>query len=66
VEEERKDNGFLLSERRYGAFQRQIQLPADIDPDGIKAQFKECVLTVTLAKDEKAPARTRKIAIEKA
>lgn len=66
VEKERKDNGFLLSERRYGAFRRQIQLPADVDPDGIKAQFKDGVLAVTLAKDEKATARTRKIAIEKA
>lgn len=66
VEEEHKDNGFLLSERRYGAFERQLRLPADVDPDGIKASFKDGVLTVTLAKDEKAAARTRKIAIEKA
>ena len=65
-EEERKEQGFLLSERRYGSFQRQIQLPEDINPDAIKAQFKDGVLTVTLAKDEKAAARTRKIAIEKA
>jgi HSP20 family protein len=56
--------GFLLSERHYGAFQREIQLPADIDPNGIKAKFKGGVLTGTLNKDEKAPARTRKIAIE--
>jgi HSP20 family molecular chaperone IbpA len=51
---------------RYDAFQRPIQLPAGIDPDGVKAQFKGGVLTVTLAKDEKAPERTRKIAIEQA
>jgi hypothetical protein len=49
----------------YGTFLRQIQLLADIDPVSIKAQFKGVVLTVNLAKDEKAPARTRKIAIEK-
>lgn len=65
-EAERKEKGFLLSERRYGSFQRQVSLPADIDPEGIKAQFKDGVLTVTLTKDEKAAARTRKIAIEKA
>lgn len=29
----------MLSERRYGAFLRKIQLPADVDLDGIKAQF---------------------------
>ncbi|WP_257538427.1 Hsp20/alpha crystallin family protein [Sphingobium sp. CFD-1] len=65
-EEERKEKGFLLSERRYGSFRRQISLPADVDAEGIKAQFKDGVLTVTLAKDENAAARTRKIAIEKA
>jgi HSP20 family molecular chaperone IbpA len=66
VEEERKVNGFLLSEPRYGAFQRQIQLPADLDADNIKAQFKDGVLTVIRAKNEKAQAWTRKIMIEKA
>ncbi|SDD86858.1 heat shock protein Hsp20 [Sphingomonas sp. YR710] len=65
-ESERKEKGFMLSERRYGSFQRQIALPADVDPDAIKAQFKDGVLTVTMAKDEKAAARTRKIEIEKA
>ena len=64
-QEERKEKGFLLSERRYGAFERQIALPSDVDPEGIKAQFKDGVLTVTLAKDEKAVSRTRKIAVEK-
>lgn len=65
-ESERKEKGFMLSERRYGSFQRQIALPADVDAEGIKAQFKDGILTVTMAKDEKAAARSRKIAIEKA
>jgi len=65
-ETERKDKGFMLSERRYGAFERRIALPDDVDPDAIKARFKDGVLTVTMAKDEQAPARSRKIAIEKA
>ncbi|MDE1915347.1 MAG: Hsp20/alpha crystallin family protein [Sphingomonadales bacterium] len=66
AEEEHKENGYLLSERRYGAFERQIPIPADVQSDTIKAQFKDGVLTVTLAKDAKSPARARKIAIEKA
>jgi len=65
-ETERQDKGFMLSERRYGAFERRIALPDDVDPDATKAQFKDGVLTVTMAKDDKAPVRTRKIAIEKA
>ena len=56
----------MLSERRYGAFRRQIGLPNDVNPNGIKAKFDKGVLTVTLAKDEKAAPRRQKIAIEKA
>ena len=62
-EEERKDEGFLLSERRYGAFERRIALPADIDAGAVSAEFKKGVLTITLPKDAKAAERTRKIAI---
>lgn len=65
-ESERKDKGFMLSERRYGSFQRRIGLPADVDPNGIKARFDKGVLTVNLVKDEKATSRKQKIAIEKA
>lgn len=65
-EQEHKEKGVIVSERRYGSFQRQVGIPGDVDPDGIRARFKDGVLTVTLTKDEKAAARTRKIAIEKA
>src|SRR3546814_13659387 len=61
-----KEKGFLFSERRYGAFERDVPLPSDVNPDAIKAQFKDGVLTVTLAKDEKEAAHTRKITVEKA
>ncbi len=63
---EHKEKGFMLSERRYGAFERRITLPKNVDPEAIKAQVKDGVLTVTLAKDKKADAHTRKIQIEKA
>ncbi|ARR53347.1 heat-shock protein Hsp20 [Rhizorhabdus wittichii DC-6] len=64
AESEKKDNGCLVSERRYGSFHRQITVPADVDPDGITASFRDGVLTVDLAKDRKAAARTRKIKVE--
>lgn len=64
-ESERKEGGYLMSERRYGSFSRSISLPADVDPDAIKASFANGVLTLTLGKDEKANARKRKIAIGK-
>ncbi|OPX17889.1 hypothetical protein BXT86_04120 [candidate division WOR-3 bacterium 4484_100] len=39
-------------ERCYGKFQRSITLPADIEPDQVKASYKDGVLTVTLKKPE--------------
>lgn len=62
-EQERKEDGFLMSERRYGSFRRQIGLPSDVQPDAIAARFKDGVLTVTLPKDEKALPSSRKIPI---
>jgi HSP20 family protein len=64
-ESERKQNGFLLNERHYGSFCREVALPSDVDPDAIKAQFKDGVLTVSIGKDQKAAKRARKIAIDK-
>lgn len=64
-EKEHKENGYLMSERRYGSFRREIALPADVDLNAIKARFKDGVLSLTMAKDKAAPARTRKIAIGK-
>ena len=62
-EEERKSDGYILNERRYGSFKRQIGIPADVDADGIKAKFDKGVLNVTLAKNAAAAPRTRKIEI---
>ncbi len=63
-ESERKENGYLLSERRYGRFRRQIALPSDVAPDSIKARFENGVLNLTLAKDKRAQADIQKIPIE--
>jgi HSP20 family protein len=65
-EADREEEGRTISERRYGAFSRQIPLPADVDPETISATFKKGVLTVTMGKDANLPARSRKIAIAKA
>lgn len=43
-----------LTERRSGSFTRTIPLPADIDPENIKAACKDGVLTVTVPKAEQA------------
>ena len=62
-EQEQKNEGYLLSERRYGSFERRVSLPSDVDPEKISAEFKKGVLTITLPKDEQASGRSRKISI---
>ena len=65
-EQERKEEGGLFSERRYGRFRRTLTLPEDVDAPHIVAHFKDGVLTVTLPRDEKSAQRARKVAIERA
>lgn len=60
-ESEKKENGYLMSERRYGSFRRQLTLPVDVDPDSIAAKFRQGVLKLDMKKDEKAANRTKKI-----
>jgi len=62
-ESEKKENGYLVSERRYGSFRRQLTVPADVDPEGIEASFRNGVLKLAMKKDEQAANRTRKIKI---
>jgi HSP20 family protein len=59
-ETEDKDRGY--SERFYGRFERRIALPAGVEEEGAKADFRDGVLTVTLPKSPEA-ARGRRIAI---
>lgn len=62
-ESERKEDGYLMRERRYGSFERRIAVPDDVDPDKVRADFQDGVLTITLPKDAHAASRMRKIAI---
>ncbi|OJU22990.1 MAG: hypothetical protein BGN95_07815 [Sphingomonas sp. 66-10] len=64
--DERKEDGFMLRERRYGSFERHVILPVDAQEDGIDASFDKGVLTVTVPKGKEAPERGRRIAIRKA
>jgi HSP20 family protein len=66
--EEREENerGYRLSERSYGRFERCIELPAAAEDDGIKAGFRDGVLTVTVPKALEARHEPRRIAVEKA
>lgn len=64
--DERKDDGFMLRERRYGSFERHVILPVDAQEEGIDATFDKGVLTVTVPKGKETPDRGRRITIRKA
>jgi HSP20 family protein len=56
-EHEEKEEGELTvyrSERYVGNFYRSFELPAEVDASGVKAAFKNGVLTVTIPKREDA------------
>ncbi|RVQ69604.1 Hsp20/alpha crystallin family protein [Croceicoccus ponticola] len=63
AESEEKTGDYLVSERSYGSFRRQLSLPADVDPEGIEAKYRHGVLKIDLKKDKQAVSRVRKIAV---
>lgn len=65
---EREESGqdFFFSEREYGAFQRTFRLPPDAASDEISAEFKDGVLSLTVAKQKATEPTARKINIRKA
>jgi len=62
ISEEAADARYHRREREAGRFSRAVALPGDIDPDNVKARMVDGVLTVTIAKAEKA--KPRQIAVQ--
>lgn len=54
---------FHRSERSAGKFIRTIELPSDVDENKIKAEYKNGIITIHLAKSEKAQPKKIKIDI---
>lgn len=63
-EREEKKKGYVVSERHYGAFERQFGLPPSVDVDKISANFRNGVLKVTLPKTVEAQKQEKKIAVK--
>src|ERR1700737_2605989 len=57
------EDNYLRVERTYGAFSRSFSLPNTVNPDGIKAEYKKGVLTMTLPKRGESKARQVKVAV---
>ncbi len=62
-EKRAESNGATYSERWHGRFSRSLELGPDIDPDKVKAEFKNGVLTVTAAKLPEAQRRVKRIPV---
>ena len=63
-EEKVEEQGFYRQERRYGRFFRTIPMPTAINPDQVKAGFKEGVLEIIAPKAEAEKAKEKKVPIE--
>jgi HSP20 family protein len=57
-------NATVYSERWEGAFERMIPVGQDVDPDKVKASFKNGVLTIRLPKKPEAQRQVRRISIQ--
>jgi len=54
---------YLRVERQYGSFTRSFSLPNTVNTEGIKAEYKNGVLTVTLPKREESKPKQIKVAV---
>ena len=54
---EASEGSFHRSERLFGTFVRSFALPETVNADGVNAEYKDGVLTVTLPRKEEAKPR---------
>ena len=57
ADSENQEKSYYHKERSYGAFQRSIRVSDEVEPDNIKASFKDGVLVISLPKAAKEVAR---------
>lgn len=55
--EERTEDGVVRYERRFGTFARAVGVPSGVTEDGIKADYRDGVLEIRVAKPEAAKPR---------
>lgn len=61
-EKETKEEDYVVREIGYGSFERSFTLPAEVNPDKIKANYKNGVLYITMPAAE--AIKGRKVQIE--
>ncbi len=63
-EHEDKGRNYFRIERSYGAFRRVVQIPAEVETDKIRAEYKKGLLTITLPKSPKAQNERKEIPVQ--
>ena len=63
-ESDEKDQKYHRVERSYGRFQRSFTLPANLNPEDIKAKFTNGVLTVSIPKVKEVQPKEIQISVE--
>jgi HSP20 family protein len=63
-EKEEKDKNYYRVERSFGSFQRVLSLPDDADQEGVKANFKRGVLTISMPRKTLPQTDIRRIEIK--
>jgi HSP20 family protein len=57
-EDEQKEKAWHMREQRWGAFERSVALPTDVEAGKAKAEFENGVLVITLPKAEEVKPKT--------
>jgi len=63
-EKEEKGKKFHRVERFYGSFMRSFTLPGNVDASGIKAEYKDGMLKLSLPKTAKAKSKASEVKIQ--
>lgn len=64
-DEKKSGDNYYRRERRYGRFERRVALPESINPEDVKANFNDGVLTVRIGKREEKRPRSVKVEVGK-
>ena len=63
TEDERRDGGYLMRERRAGSFSRTLRLPDTLDTEKARTHYGNGVLSITLPRIEAKKAKQLKIEV---
>ena len=62
-EQEERREGYQRVETRRGAFQRAFRLPWEVDPETVKAAYKNGILTITVPKPAEVEPQGRSVPV---